>query len=53
VSRVLEKCDVILLASEGHGFEMLGDAELIEVNQDHIVAAPHRKKRVVNATSEL
>ena len=32
-SRVLEKGDVILLASGGHGFEMLEDAEIIEVKQ--------------------
>lgn len=32
-SRVLEKGDVILLASGGHGFEMLEESEIIEVKQ--------------------
>ena len=32
-NRVLNKGDVILLASGGHGFEMLEDTELIEVKQ--------------------
>jgi mannose-6-phosphate isomerase-like protein (cupin superfamily) len=32
-SRVLEQGDVILLASGGHGFEMLEDSEMIEVKQ--------------------
>ncbi|HZH66518.1 MAG TPA: hypothetical protein VEY10_16625 [Flavisolibacter sp.] len=32
-SRVLAKGDVILLAAGGHGFEMLEDAEIIEVKQ--------------------
>jgi mannose-6-phosphate isomerase-like protein (cupin superfamily) len=32
-SRVLEPGDVILLASGGHGFEMLENTELIEVKQ--------------------
>jgi hypothetical protein len=32
-SRVLEKGDVILLATGGHGFQMIEDAEMIEVNQ--------------------
>lgn len=32
-SRVIEKGDVILLASGGHGFEMLENSELIEVKQ--------------------
>lgn len=32
-SRLLEKGDVILLASGGHGFEMLEPAEIIEVKQ--------------------
>ena len=32
-SRVLVKGDVILLAAGGHGFEMLEDAEIIEVKQ--------------------
>jgi hypothetical protein len=32
--RVLETGDVILLVSVGHGFEMLEDAEMIEVKQD-------------------
>ena len=32
-SRVLERGDVILLAAGGHGFEMLEDAEMIEVKQ--------------------
>ena len=32
-SRVLEKGDVILLAAGGHGFEVLENAEIIEVKQ--------------------
>lgn len=32
-SRTLEKGDVILLASGGHGFEILEDCEMIEVKQ--------------------
>jgi hypothetical protein len=32
-SRVLEKGDVILLAAGGHGFEILEQAEMIEVKQ--------------------
>lgn len=32
-SKVLEKGDVILLATGGHGFEMIEDAEMIEVKQ--------------------
>jgi hypothetical protein len=32
-SRTLEQGDVILLASAGHGFEMLEDSEMIEVKQ--------------------
>lgn len=31
--RILEKGDVILLASGGHGFEMLEDTEMIEIKQ--------------------
>lgn len=32
-SRTIAKGDVILLASGGHGFEMLEDAEMIEIKQ--------------------
>ena len=32
-NRILQTGDVILLASGGHGFEMLEDAEMIEVKQ--------------------
>ncbi len=32
-SRVLEKGDVILLATGGHGFEVLEEIEMIEVKQ--------------------
>jgi hypothetical protein len=32
-TKVIEKGDVILLASGGHGFEMLENSELIEVKQ--------------------
>jgi anti-sigma factor ChrR (cupin superfamily) len=32
-SRVLDQGDVILLATGGHGFEMIEDAEMIEVKQ--------------------
>jgi hypothetical protein len=32
-SKVLRKGDVILLAAGGHGFEMLEDAEMLEIKQ--------------------
>src|SRR3990167_2595223 len=32
-SRILKGCDVILLATGGHGFEVLDDLEMIEVKQ--------------------
>ena len=32
-SRIVEKGDVILLASGGHGFEMIEDSEMIEIKQ--------------------
>jgi len=32
-SRILEKGDVILLAAGGHGFEILDNAEMIEIKQ--------------------
>jgi mannose-6-phosphate isomerase-like protein (cupin superfamily) len=32
-SRIVQKGDVILLASGGHGFEMLEESEMIEVKQ--------------------
>lgn len=32
-SRIVEKGDVVLLANGGHGFEMLEDAEMIEIKQ--------------------
>jgi len=32
-TRILEKGDIILLASGGHGFEILEEAEMIEVKQ--------------------
>ncbi len=35
-SRIIIKGDVILLASGGHGFEILEDAEIIEVKQGPI-----------------
>jgi hypothetical protein len=37
-SRVLDKGDVILLAAGGHGFEVIQDAEMIEVKQGPYVA---------------
>lgn len=36
--RILGKGDVILLAAGGHGFEMLEDAEIIEIKQGPYVA---------------
>lgn len=36
--RILSKGDVILLAAGGHGFEILEDAEIIEVKQGPYVA---------------
>ena len=33
ISKLLNKGDVILLSSGGHGFEMLEDSEIIEVKQ--------------------
>lgn len=32
-SRILEKGDLLLLATGGHGFEMLEDSELLEIKQ--------------------
>ena len=32
-SKILSTGDIILLASGGHGFEMIEDAELIEIKQ--------------------
>ena len=32
-SQIIEKGDVIMLASGGHGFEMLEDSEILEVKQ--------------------
>lgn len=32
-SRIVEKGDVVLLADGGHGFEILEDAEMIEIKQ--------------------
>jgi len=37
-SKILEKGDVILLASGGHGFEMLEPSEMIEVKQGPYVS---------------
>ena len=36
--RILSKGDVILLAAGGHGFEILEDAEIIEIKQGPYVA---------------
>lgn len=33
MSKILEKGDIILLAHGGHGFEILEDAEIVEVKQ--------------------
>lgn len=54
-SCLLEKGDVILLASGGHGFEMIEDAEIIEVKQgpyagdsDKLRFEPQKKNLVNN-----
>lgn len=41
-SRTIATGDVVLLASCGHGFEMLEDSELIEVKQGPYEADKHR-----------
>jgi hypothetical protein len=58
-SRVLNKGDVILLAAGGHGFEMLENAEMIEVKQgpycgdeDKVRFNPSTEKPVIPATNE-
>ena len=42
-SVVLYKGDVMLLASGGHGFEMLEDSEMLEVKQGPYIDAAHDK----------
>jgi hypothetical protein len=54
-SRILNKGDVILLATGGHGFEMLEDSEMIEVKQGPYVGeedkvrftAAHNKEIII------
>lgn len=53
VSRILGAGDVVLLASGGHGFEMLEDTEMIEVKQgpyaggeDKTLVEPVEKSRI-------
>jgi hypothetical protein len=47
-SRVLEKGDVILLASGGHGLEMLEDTELVEVKQGPYSGSQDKKHFSMN-----
>jgi hypothetical protein len=47
-SRILYPNDVILLASGGHGFEMLEQSEIIEVKQGPY-AGEHDKTRFASA----
>jgi hypothetical protein len=58
-SRILEKGDVILLAAGGHGFEMIENAEMIEVKQgpycgdeDKVRFSPSTEKPVIPAANE-
>ena len=44
-SRILCSGDVILLASGGHGFEMIEDTEMIEVKQGPYINAESDKER--------
>ncbi|HSW61451.1 MAG TPA: hypothetical protein VLJ60_11665, partial [bacterium] len=48
-SRILEAGDVILLASGGHGFEVIEDVEMIEVKQGPY-AGENDKTRFVGVT---
>lgn len=50
-SRILEQGDVILLASGGHGFEMLEPTEMIEVKQGPY-AGDEDKTRFSGITSD-
>ena len=50
-SRVLEAGDVILLATGGHGFEVLEELEMVEVKQGPY-AGDQDKTRFVGVTSE-
>ncbi len=53
-SRTLEAGDVILLASAGHGFEMLEEAEMIEVKQGPYVEQEDKVKfRGISAEQAL
>ncbi|MFD0941960.1 cupin domain-containing protein [Pedobacter boryungensis] len=51
-SKIVEEGDVILLAAGGHGFEMLEDAEMIEIKQgpycgdEDKVRFEHRKENI-------
>ena len=49
-SRILEQGDVVLLASGGHGFEMLEPTEMIEVKQGPY-AGDHDKTRFNGITA--
>jgi hypothetical protein len=50
-SRVLEAGDVILLATGGHGFEVLEELEMVEVKQGPY-AGDQDKTRFVGVTAE-
>lgn len=50
-SRILYSGDVILLASGGHGFEMLEDTEMIEVKQGPYIDADSDKERFEGVTT--
>jgi mannose-6-phosphate isomerase-like protein (cupin superfamily) len=50
-SRVLEAGDVILLASGGHGFEVIEDVEMIEIKQGPF-SGEGDKTRFVGVTSD-
>ncbi len=52
-SRVLEAGDVILLASGGHGFEMLEPTEMIEVKQGPYVGDEDKVRFDANDTVEV
>lgn len=52
-SRVLEKGDVILLASGGHGFKMMENSEMIEVKQGPYVGEEDKVRFEPNHESEI
>ena len=50
-SRILEAGDVILLASGGHGFEVLEEVEMVEVKQGPVRRRPGQDALLCQAAS--